>query len=185
MPFYFLTFSAYGARLHGQGATVDHSRNLRGSPRQPQSCARLAYQRSLMKHSARPFDKRERESVRNAICAVCLHREWRLIALHVRTTHVHVVVEANDVPEKLMSDFKAYATRALRAEGLRPPGHRVWARHGSTLWLFHQSELSRAVDYVLSGQGWPMQVAGEATVGGWGPNGSHERERVADGPSEE
>ena len=55
---------------------------------------------------------------RYVVCAtigeVCDHRRWRLCALHVRTTHVHAVVCAPHTPERVMNDFKAYATRRMR-----------------------------------------------------------------------
>jgi REP element-mobilizing transposase RayT len=34
----------------------------------------------------------EREVVRDAIVALCREKGWRLMALHVRTNHVHVVI---------------------------------------------------------------------------------------------
>src|ERR1700676_3532539 len=44
--------------------------------------------------------------------SVC-NRCWSLLAAHVRTNHVHVVVQAEVQPEKVMNDFKSYASRSL------------------------------------------------------------------------
>ena len=47
-----------------------------------------------------------------AICtAVCVRRGWSLLAAHVRSNHVHTVVEAEVPPERVMGDFKTYASR--------------------------------------------------------------------------
>jgi len=45
-----------------------------------------------------------------AILGVCKHRGWIAHAVHVRRTHVHAVVSGDLPPEKMLADFKAYAT---------------------------------------------------------------------------
>ena len=50
-----------------------------------------------------------RRMVLEALRDVCLHRGWSLLAAHVRTNHVHSVVESETRPEKVMNDFKSYA----------------------------------------------------------------------------
>jgi REP element-mobilizing transposase RayT len=88
-----------------------------------------------------------------SIREVCRHRGWQLLAVHVRTSHVHVVVEAEDEPERMLNDFKAYASRRLNeVEPQRPR----WARHGSTRWLWKPKQVSAAMQYVLEEQGEPM-----------------------------
>ena len=54
------------------------------------------------------LDRVSRATVLDALREVCLHREWGLLAAHVRTNHVHAVVEAEVRPEKIMNDFKSY-----------------------------------------------------------------------------
>jgi REP element-mobilizing transposase RayT len=86
---------------------------------------------------------------------VCSVRCWNLLAAHVRTNHVHAVVEADAVPEKVLSDFKVISSRALNElEGKR----KRWARHGSTRYLWTKAEIDRAVHYVVSEQGAPMAL---------------------------
>ena len=46
---------------------------------------------------------------------------WRLHALTVRTNHVHAVVSADEAPEKVMTNFKIWATRRLREHELLDP----------------------------------------------------------------
>jgi REP element-mobilizing transposase RayT len=99
-----------------------------------------------------------RTTVLKTLREVCLHRSWNLLAAHVRSSHVHVIVEAKAPPEKVMSDFKAYASRALnRLEGEEPSGGR-WARHGSTRWLWKDQDVREAIRYVIEQQGKPMAV---------------------------
>ena len=53
----------------------------------------------------------------------------------------------------MMHSFKAYATRKLRGDGLVNAGDKVWARHGSTKYLWTDEHIEKAVEYVLYGQG--------------------------------
>jgi REP element-mobilizing transposase RayT len=87
-----------------------------------------------------------------------LYREWNLLAAHVRTTHVHVVVEADVAPEKILSDLKSYASRGLNRLGKDASDRKRWARHGSTRWLWKDKDVKDAIRYVVEGQGEPMAV---------------------------
>ena len=82
------------------------------------------------------LDKERRMRVLDALREVCVQRKWNLWAAHVRTNHVHVVVEADVRPEKVMKTFKAYASRGLNLLGIDGVGRKMWARHGSTRWLY-------------------------------------------------
>lgn len=85
--------------------------------------------------------------------------DQRRLAVHVRTNHVHVVVEAEHVsPEKVMNDFKSYATRRLNQLGCDGPERKRWARHGSTRWLWKDEEVREAIRYVVDEQGEAMSV---------------------------
>jgi REP element-mobilizing transposase RayT len=81
-----------------------------------------------------------------------------LLAAHVRTSHVHAVVEADVEPEKIMADFKVYASRRLNRTGFEDPSRKRWARHGSTRWLWKDEDVRSAVRYVVEEQGEPMAV---------------------------
>jgi len=82
------------------------------------------------------LDGNRRDAVLAAICGVCKFRGWTLLAAHVRSTHVHAVVESEAAPERIMNDFKSYASRQLNRMGLDRPGRKRWARHGSTRWIW-------------------------------------------------
>jgi REP element-mobilizing transposase RayT len=73
-------------------------------------------------------------------------------------THVHVVVEAESLPEKVMNDFKTNASRTLNEIGIDALNRKRWARHGSTRYLWKPNDVSAAMHYVTSDQGEPMSV---------------------------
>jgi len=99
------------------------------------------------------LDTMRRDGVLAAIQEVCLHRGWFLLAAHVRSSHVHTVVDADSPPEWVMTDFKVYASRGLRRMGLDPSDRKRWARHGSTRWLWKPENVSAAIQYVVYEQG--------------------------------
>ena len=59
----------------------------------------------------------------------------------MRTNHVHLVVEADARPERIMNDLKSYASRYLNGIGLDEVHRKRWARHGSTRWLWKPQSL--------------------------------------------
>lgn len=157
---YFLTWHTYGTWLHGhERGSVDHQHHEFGSELAPPDPDRLARNAELLVHDAITLDEPRRRAVHAAIKEVCAHRKWTLLALHVRTTHVHAVVAATATPEKILTDFKAYATRRLRKESLATADTRVWSHHGSTRYLWKNNDLTEAIDYVVNRQGMPLEPA--------------------------
>jgi len=73
-------------------------------------------------------------------------------AINARTNHAHSVVAALSYPEPILDAFKSYSTRALRKSGALPAGVKPWARHGSTIYLWKERDVEKAVEYVLLGQ---------------------------------
>jgi hypothetical protein len=71
---------------------------------------------------------------------------------------VHVIVEAEVPPAKVMNDFKAHASRALNQREGDERGRRRWARHGSTRWLWKDRDVREAIRYGIEEQGRPMAV---------------------------
>ncbi|MCP5119811.1 MAG: hypothetical protein GY953_54125 [bacterium] len=104
------------------------------------------------------MDQVRRGAVLAAIVERCSDRNWKLLAAHVRANHVHIVVEAEVRPERIMNDVKSYASRCLNRLGLDEPGRKRWARHGSTRWLWKPENVSAATRYVVEEQGDPMAV---------------------------
>ena len=81
-----------------------------------------------------------------------------LLAAHVRTDPVHLVIEGEARPERMMNDLKAYASRGLNQTGWDPPARKRWARHGSTRWLWKAEHVSVAIRYVVYEQGAAVAV---------------------------
>jgi REP element-mobilizing transposase RayT len=99
---------------------------------------------------------------RRVVLAACLchasFRGWQILAAYVRTHHVHLVVRGDAEPERMMTEFKAYAARALNEAGKDGPDRKRWARHGSTRHLYSDEAVENAVRYTVEDQGEPMSV---------------------------
>lgn len=156
---YFITFACYGAHLHGdESGSVDRRHNLFGGRPLEADPQRAAAERRSMNQPQYELDCDSRIAALQALEEVCRHRGWNLLAAHVRSSHVHLIVEAEVSPEKVMNDCKAYASRALNRLGRDEPGRRRWARHGSTRWLWKDQDVREAIRYVIEEQGNPMAV---------------------------
>ncbi|HTB11778.1 MAG TPA: transposase [Bryobacteraceae bacterium] len=83
----------------------------------------------------------------------CVDRTWILLAAHVRTNHVHIVVEAEAPPERVMNDLKSFASRRLNELRFDEVDRKRWARHGSTRWLWKRDAVLAAIEYVIDKQG--------------------------------
>ena len=111
-----------------------------------------------MDQPAYAMDQGRREAVLASLREPCSERHWSLLAAHVRTNHVHLVVEAEARPARVMNDLKSYASRCLNRLGLDGPSRKRWARRGSTRWLWKPENVPAAVRYVIDGQGEPVAV---------------------------
>jgi REP element-mobilizing transposase RayT len=132
--------------------------NVPGSRLAEANPERAGVQREQMDQPSYFLDRDRRAAVLDTLREVCLQRGWNLWAAHVRTNHVHAVVEAEERPEKIMHAFKSYASRNLNRLGIDEPDRKRWARHGSTRWLWKDRDVQNAIRYVVEGQGEPMEV---------------------------
>jgi REP element-mobilizing transposase RayT len=156
---YLITFACYGSHMHGdEGGSVDRNHNLPGGRAFGAEPTRLAAESHLMPQARYALDQTRREAVLLALAERSRNRGWNLLAAHVRTNHVHVVIAADVAPERIMNDLKSYASRYLNRLGIDTPDRKRWARHGSTRWLNERDEVSAAVQYVAEKQGEPMAV---------------------------
>lgn len=167
---YLITFTTYGTWLHGDDrGSVDPAHNLPGTPCLPTDQPLEELKESRLKHDPFQMNDAHRKSVRDAILEVADHRQWMLHACNVRTNHVHAVVSANDTPERVMNDFKAYATRRMREASLIEEDTHVWTRHGSTRYLNTDESFNRGCQYVLEEQGEDMgAMVGNGAIAGLG-----------------
>ena len=150
---YFITFRAYGTWLHGDERGSVHKRQNGVNEPLLEHRPRLEnYERHQMRGERVTFDAPQRRCVEEALREVATHRGWTIYALSVQTNHVHVVVGAECAPEKVMNDFKTYATRRLRERVLVPKQAPLWTHHGSTKHLHSQTTLVAACNYVAENQ---------------------------------
>ena len=160
---YLITFHTYGTWLPGDPrGSVDAHHRLRGTPHVGRAAGRQAASAKLLDHPPVELGPEERTIVLGTIREVCHHRGWALQAAHVRINHVHAVIQAaraDHTPERVMNDLKAWATRRIVEAGLRPPGTRLWVRHGSTRHLWRPEAVEAAREYVVAGQGEDRQWA--------------------------
>jgi REP element-mobilizing transposase RayT len=155
---YLITFACYGCHLHGDERGVDRAHNLPGGRVLEPDPKRLSYEQQLMDQPPYELNSAGRSAVLWALQEVCAHRGWSLLATHVSTNHVHAIVEAETPPERVMNDFKSYASRCLNRLNPEEEGRKRWARHGSTRWLWNSEQVSAALHYVVEAQGEPMAV---------------------------
>ena len=156
---YLITFTSYGTRLHGdETGSVDRNHNVPGTPYLPPNKRRVSAREKQMKQGPYELDAPRRSTVLEALREVCLRRGWRLLAAHVRSNHVHLVVSARTNPERVMRDAKVQASRALDEMGLDGPVRRRWALHGSTRYLWKVENVGPAIHYIVREQGTPMAV---------------------------
>ena len=151
---YLITFTTYGSWLHGdEKGSADRDHNLPGTPYLPPNEPLERHEDDQLSGPPQSLDERQRPVVRDTLLEVCDHRGWTLLAANVRTSHVHAVVAAAAVPEKVMNDFKSYATRRLTEAGLHTRSDKLWTRHGSTRYLNDELSLMAAKRYVMEEQG--------------------------------
>ena len=156
---YFITFSTYGTWLHGTSkgkGSVDREHNQHGMAFVEPDASREQRSRHAMKQPAYTMQAQERDIVRDAIVALCRAKAWRLLAAHVRSNHVHIVVAVDREANRVMSDIKAAASRGLTRAGFDDARRKRWTRHGSTLHLFDAATVADKIDYTLNRQGAPM-----------------------------
>ena len=81
--------------------------NLVGGRLLEPDAQRLLAERREMLQDPYVLDEAGRAVVLAAIQGHCAYRGWNLLAAHVRSNHVHTIVEAETRPEKVMNEFKS------------------------------------------------------------------------------
>jgi len=148
---YLLTFRTYGTWLHG-----DQRTSIRRT-RETRTQRKLIFPNVPLEEKMReemeqePFlmTLEQRKVVKAAIEEVSTVRQYKLLAIDVRSNHVHSVVGVQAKPERIADALKAYSTRRLRENGLINPTTRVWSRGRSRRYLWKPGHVNAAIDYVL------------------------------------
>lgn len=153
---YLITWRCYGTWLHGEPGAVDRRRNVHDTPTIPRNQIFADWNRDEMKQPQMILTGEQRRVIAESIERTCEAKQWTMLALNVRTNHVHVVVAAELEPERIMTTLKAWGTRSLRENAIVASDARLWARHGSTIHLRREDEVSRARWYVTDMQDKPV-----------------------------
>ena len=146
---YFLTFGTYGSRLHGdKRGSVDrhHVPLLRDD-------FRRNFETRLMVSVGFVLTAEHRATLERAFAETASIRGWAVLALNVRMSHVHVVLAGQGTPEAMMQALKANGTRWIRERTGLPREQKLWARHGSTGYLWETSDVDAAIEYTMNRQG--------------------------------
>ena len=152
---YLITFRTYGTWLHGdERGSIDRYHNRFRGARVTANPGILRQHETKLKSEPVLLNSRQRPIVEASIREVCKFRQWRIQAVNIRTNHIHVVVSIGEIgPDKAVKDFKAYATRALKAAGHWQFDHSPWAEGSSKKYLWKESSVANACEYVVNGQG--------------------------------
>ncbi len=151
---YLITWTCKGTWLHGdERGSVDDAHNTPGAPLVPADENRQAKAAERLTDHAFHMNDDARQIMCRTIEEVCEHRGWMLLAVNVRSNHIHTVVIADDKPEQVMSSFKAYGTRRLCEADIIARGTKPWTEHGSTRYVKGEPSILAACQYVLHEQG--------------------------------
>jgi REP element-mobilizing transposase RayT len=157
---YFISIRTYATWLHGdgRGSTDRHHNQFNTAFITP-----LPALHHTMKILAREpefvLNKSMRNTVLQSLKKTCHYFGWKIFAIHVRTNHVHIVLQSDITKENTMGKLKSYATRALRKchPELSSRNH-FWSRHGSNKVVFRPEWLFAVLYYVIKEQGEPMAL---------------------------
>ena len=154
-----LTFACYGSHLPGErDGIVNRKLNRHVDPFVALSPQLVHAVHSAMNQTPYVIDSPRANAILAAMLATCEFRGWHVYTIHVRTNHIHAVLEGLTTPERMLNDLKAYASRKLNELGWDPPEVKRWARHGSTRYLNDERSLAAAIRYVAEEQGNPVAL---------------------------
>jgi len=146
---YFISFRCYGTWLRGdERGWCPKTGEARTSTHAEWTPGLREHDRALLKHDPVRLSAEARTVVNAAILEVCGYRGWDLYEHAVNEEHVHAMLNAEDPPEKILVDLKAWATRRLRQAGLFAEGAGVWSVHGSTEYLWTEASVERVRRYI-------------------------------------
>jgi REP element-mobilizing transposase RayT len=106
------------------------------------------------------LQKEQAAAVLEQFRATATYRGWALLAVSIMTNHWHLVVGVPEgyAAERVLADFKAYASRVLNRQYGRPPSGTWWTTKGSTRRLNDQQAVDQTIHYVLHRQNKPLVV---------------------------
>ncbi|QDT38814.1 transposase [Stratiformator vulcanicus] len=176
MRHWLLTNTTYGTWLPGDrrgfvtsvrdrrpGESPSISRREHDQPLRPYDRDLPGLYRSAMDNLKGPpilLDGEKAELILAQFQETAAYRAWSLLAASIMPNHFHLVVQVENDPDpkKLLSDFKAYASRKLNANYERPQSDTWWTTKGSKRKLNDAKAVQDAINYVLYKQPNPLVV---------------------------
>ncbi|HSQ25266.1 MAG TPA: transposase [Pyrinomonadaceae bacterium] len=157
---YLITFRCYGTWLHGdkRGSYRRNSKVISRVVHIPPRPRLEGAEKVQLGRAPLRLNKSQRAIIEQAIREVCEHRRYLLRAINARSNHVHAVASALSAPEPILDAFKSYSTRALRRNRLLDQNIKPWSRHGSTIYLWKEKDVAKAIEYVMLGQDYPFSL---------------------------
>lgn len=151
---FFLTWTTYGTWLPGDArGWVEYRKGFQlPDPMLELECA------ARMTEDACRLTSDQRELINRQVAETCKYKGWQLHAVNCRSNHVHVVLTSMASPKVIREQLKAWCTRRLNehqaALGIPSRHQRTkwWTERGSIRWIFTESDLADAIEYVLSRQ---------------------------------
>ncbi len=124
------TFTTYGTHLPGTdtGSVSRHHRNW-GSPTLSSNPVWQDQAQRLMAETEFILGPQDRNLVLNSVIDACAYRAWHLFCVHIRTNHVHAILQTDLPVDRVLTYLKARATFALKT--LHPHRQRFWSKHGA------------------------------------------------------
>ena len=145
---YFITWTTYGTWLPGdaRGWRMANAGEQLPQPRLEAWCRdRLSEQPVILNRS-------QRDKVESVCHKHARIRGWELYAVSARSNHVHLAVSADDAPGKVRDQFKANATRVLRALPDSISNEKIWTRGGDVEIVDGEDNLETVVLYITEAQ---------------------------------
>lgn len=158
---FLITWSTYGTWLPGNArgwVEYRHGFQLPDPILELECVARMSEDACRLAHH-------QRERVNKQVAETCQHKRWLLHAVNCRSNHVHVVLSSPANPKTIREQLKAWCTRRLNEQQTElavPVGERRsnwWNERGSIRWIFSESDLAAAIDYVVNQQDNPHRFA--------------------------
>ena len=149
----FLTWRTYGTWLPGdERGWISRHRNGFGEPVHASDIRLEEAAKGQMRRSAVLLSGHDRLRADEVIRECCAFHGWTVVALNVRTNHVHIVVTSEEQPKLVLTALKARVTRVFRANDWTGADGSLWAKGGSARVLWDDEGLAAAVHYVKYGQ---------------------------------
>ena len=148
---YLISYTCFGTRLHDNFVG---SNKITGLIRR--NHGQKNHERRLVKQGGYSLDNRKAAIALSAIRETAAQRNWNLLACHMDQTHVHVVVIADQKPERVMGDLKSSSSRALTKAGCVCQSGKRWASGGGKQNLRNYYYLLQSIGYTIDKHDKPL-----------------------------